>query len=246
MSNEQRRRGSSPREAAPLLRVSPFTSFRTARSPRSIVYSQTEGLGGRLELHRTTGNFRSPLSNHLSRLSSAAHQQSMTSFPRVDERQRSSSLSEATPKATTRPFPFAETRAGSSTSVATVGGAAVPSGAGAGAVGGAAGHPPALPRHNNGPSTREAGSQPTSGRASPVLSLSSRSLRTLPPSQRNTSFRSPTLPTAGSSSSNLPSTFKSLDSYSSRNVSAALEPGPSEVRQIDDVWQAVCVRVLPL
>lgn len=170
----------------------------------------------------------------------------MTSCPRAEERQRSSSLSEATPKATTRPFPFTEARAGSSSNVATFGGAAGPSGAGLGAAGGTAGQTPALPRYNSSASTRDAGSQPTSGRASPALSLSSRSLRTLPPSQRNTSFRSPTLPAAGSSLSNLPPTFKSLDSYSSRNVSAALEPGPSEVRQIDDVWQAVCVRVLPL
>lgn len=170
----------------------------------------------------------------------------MTSFPRADERQRSSSLGEATPKASTRPFTFTEARAGSSVSVATSGGAAAASGAGTGALGAAAGHLPALPRHNSGPGTRDTGSQPASGRASPALSLSSRSLRTLPPSQRNTSFRSPTLPSAGSSLSNLPPPFKSLDSYSSRNVSAALEPGPSEVRQIDDVWQAVCVRVLPL
>ncbi|ORY75964.1 HbrB-like-domain-containing protein [Leucosporidium creatinivorum] len=171
----------------------------------------------------------------------------MTSFPRADERQRSSSLSEATPRATTRPFPFTEARVGSSSNVSTAGGAAAASGAGsAGAAGAAAGYPPPLPRHNSGPSTRDAGSQPTSGRASPALSLSSRSLRTLPPSQRNTSFRSPTIPSTGSSLTNPPSLFKSLDSYSSRNVSAALEPGPSEVRQIDDVWQAVCVRVLPL
>lgn len=41
--------------------------------------------------------------------------------------------------------------------------------------------------------------------------------------------------------------FRSLEAYSQRNVAAALESGADlSVRPIDDVWQAVCVRVLPL
>ncbi|GAA6003959.1 hypothetical protein JCM10207_006486 [Rhodosporidiobolus poonsookiae] len=40
-------------------------------------------------------------------------------------------------------------------------------------------------------------------------------------------------------------TLRSLDSYSARNVAAALDQGV-EAKQTDDVWQQVCVRVLPL
>ncbi|GAA5931557.1 hypothetical protein JCM1841_005546 [Sporobolomyces salmonicolor] len=54
-------------------------------------------------------------------------------------------------------------------------------------------------------------------------------------------FRSPP---PGSSSGTVP-TLRSLESYNARNVAAALEPG-TELRQIDDVWQTICVRVLPL
>ncbi|BGP18600.1 hypothetical protein JCM10213v2_006666 [Rhodosporidiobolus nylandii] len=51
-------------------------------------------------------------------------------------------------------------------------------------------------------------------------------------------------PLPSSSASNLP-TLRTLDSFSARNVASSLEPGV-EVRNSDDVWQQVCVRVLPL
>lgn len=40
--------------------------------------------------------------------------------------------------------------------------------------------------------------------------------------------------------------LKTLDSYNARNVAAALDQGLDQGRMIDDVWQSVCVRVLPL
>lgn len=40
--------------------------------------------------------------------------------------------------------------------------------------------------------------------------------------------------------------MKTLDSYNARNVAAALDQGLDQGRMIDDVWQSVCVRVLPL
>ena len=148
---------------------------------------------------------------------------------RVDERPRSSSLSDATLRGATRPL--SDARVGSSV---TVGGAAL----------GGSGGPPALPRKESERIAQDGGSQPASGRASPALS--SRSLRAGSSSQRAGSFRSPTMPSSSVSAMTQPPTFKTLDSYTSRHVVAALEPGPSEVRGIDDVWQAVCVRVLPL
>ncbi|GAA6046973.1 hypothetical protein JCM3770_003458 [Rhodotorula araucariae] len=39
--------------------------------------------------------------------------------------------------------------------------------------------------------------------------------------------------------------LRTLDSYNARNVAAALDQG-GDPRQIDDVWQQVCVRILPL
>ncbi|GAA5897456.1 HbrB domain-containing protein [Sporobolomyces salmoneus] len=41
-------------------------------------------------------------------------------------------------------------------------------------------------------------------------------------------------------------TLKTLDSYNARNVAAALDQGMDQGRMIDDVWQSVCVKVLPL
>lgn len=160
----------------------------------------------------------------------------MTGLTR-EERQRSASLSDATPRAHTRPFALTEARGHSSSNLPAASGPAGSSATGAG-LGGS----PLQQREGIAQATREGGSQPASGRASPALS--SRSLRTLPPSQRANSFKTPALPS--SSTATIPPTFKSLESYSSKNVAAALEPGPSEVRQLDDVWQAVCVRVLPL
>jgi hypothetical protein len=64
-------------------------------------------------------------------------------------------------------------------------------------------------------------------------------------SQSTGSFlRSPGIGT--SSQSNLVPTLKTLDSYNARNVAAALDQGVDQGRMIDDVWQSVCVRVLPL
>ncbi|GAA5939572.1 HbrB domain-containing protein [Sporobolomyces koalae] len=51
--------------------------------------------------------------------------------------------------------------------------------------------------------------------------------------------------TSPSTSGNVP-TLKTLDSYNARNVAAALDQGIDQGRMIDDVWQSVCVRVLPL
>ncbi|KAK4052385.1 hypothetical protein OIV83_002187 [Microbotryomycetes sp. JL201] len=89
-----------------------------------------------------------------------------------------------------------------------------------------------------------------SGRASPALNHSARSIRHLsstslagPPSAR-----SPPLTSHSSSGSayGVPQ-LKNLESYSARNVAAALEPtGSTLARLTDDVWQTVCVRVLPL
>ena len=41
-------------------------------------------------------------------------------------------------------------------------------------------------------------------------------------------------------------TLKTLDSYNAKNVAAVLDQGIDQGRMIDDVWQSVCVRVLPL
>lgn len=54
--------------------------------------------------------------------------------------------------------------------------------------------------------------------------------------------RTPTLP---SSTSPVVPVFRTLESYSAKNVAAAFEP-VVDTRQVDDVWQQVCVRVLPL
>ncbi|GAA5879264.1 hypothetical protein JCM1840_004674 [Sporobolomyces johnsonii] len=61
---------------------------------------------------------------------------------------------------------------------------------------------------------------------------------------RRDSSRAPFRSPPQGSSGTVP-TLRSLESYNARNVAAALEPG-TELRQIDDVWQMVCVRVLPL
>lgn len=39
--------------------------------------------------------------------------------------------------------------------------------------------------------------------------------------------------------------LRALESYNARNVAAALDPS-LQTRQTDDVWQQVCIRVLPL
>lgn len=54
--------------------------------------------------------------------------------------------------------------------------------------------------------------------------------------------RTPTLP---STTSPVVPVFRTLESYSAKNVAAAFEP-VVDTRQVDDVWQQVCVRVLPL
>lgn len=59
------------------------------------------------------------------------------------------------------------------------------------------------------------------------------------------SFRTAASPSGGSTLGAAP-VLKGLDSYSSRNMAAALEGGGGTERQLDDVWQSVCVRVLPL
>lgn len=40
--------------------------------------------------------------------------------------------------------------------------------------------------------------------------------------------------------------LRALESYNARNVAAALDPLNLQSRQTDDVWQQVCIRVLPL
>ncbi|GAA6029182.1 hypothetical protein JCM8097_001640 [Rhodosporidiobolus ruineniae] len=55
-------------------------------------------------------------------------------------------------------------------------------------------------------------------------------------------FRSPPLPAHSQSGSALP-TLRTFESFGARNVAAALDPG---IEQLDDEWQQVCVRVLPL
>lgn len=100
-------------------------------------------------------------------------------------------------------------------------------------------------QRQNSLSAVQPGSLAGSGRASPALSMGSRrSLRTN--SQRGSSRMIPpplSSTTSSGLSSHVPPALKNLDSYSSRNVAAALE---ADTRQVDDVWQAVCVRVLPL
>ncbi|GAA5986126.1 hypothetical protein JCM10908_006421 [Rhodotorula pacifica] len=56
-----------------------------------------------------------------------------------------------------------------------------------------------------------------------------------------------TLASGGPSSSSSPAVpqLRALDSYNARNVAAALDPN-LQTRQTDDVWQQVCIRVLPL
>lgn len=53
------------------------------------------------------------------------------------------------------------------------------------------------------------------------------------------------LPPSSSLNGNVP-TLKTLDSYNAKNVAAVLDQGIDQGRMIDDVWQSVCVRVLPL
>jgi hypothetical protein len=151
-------------------------------------------------------------------------------YQAADERQRSSSSSDTTPRAA-RSLASAQT---ASSSQSVFGGNNGKSG-GDGAGGGTG--PPSFPRKDSGVSVRDV-AQP-SGRASPALSLS-RSLRATQASRPP--FRSPPIPTGSASNT---STLKNLDSYSASRVAAALEPG-AEVRQLDDMWQMVCVRVLPL
>lgn len=72
-------------------------------------------------------------------------------------------------------------------------------------------------------------------------------------SQSTASFlRSPILssssatdPSSSMLMANVP-TLKTLDSYNARNVAAALDQGTDQGRMVDDVWQTVCVKVLPL
>ncbi|KAM0790692.1 hypothetical protein ACM66B_004550 [Microbotryomycetes sp. NB124-2] len=89
-----------------------------------------------------------------------------------------------------------------------------------------------------------------SGRASPAQTASNRSVRHLSSTSLAglPSARSPPLTSHSSSGSTygVPQ-LKNLESYSARNVAAALEPtGSAQSRSTDDVWQTVCVRVLPL
>lgn len=85
-------------------------------------------------------------------------------------------------------------------------------------------------------------SQPGSGRASPSLGSSTRSIRQPTPGYAGSIAPMRT----GSSSGAIPHSIKSLDSFNSKNVAAALLGSSGEVKQIDDVWQNVCVRLLPL
>lgn len=90
--------------------------------------------------------------------------------------------------------------------------------------------------------------QEGSGRSSPASLRSAGPIAT-PSTSTSTfggprSFRAATSPSQGSTLGASP-VLKGLDSYNSRNVAAALEGGGTE-RQLDDVWQSVCVRVLPL
>ena len=152
---------------------------------------------------------------------------------RGEERQRSYSLGESAAHVTGRPSALLSTRSGVNTPGV------------ANAEAGTSGINAPMHRQNSLSATF-ANSQSISGRASPALSIGSRrSARTN--SQRGASRMPPPLASTISSgpSSYVHPTLKNLDSYSSRTVAAALEPG-AEARQVDDVWQAVCLRVLPL
>ncbi|GAA5922046.1 hypothetical protein JCM3775_003474 [Rhodotorula graminis] len=60
---------------------------------------------------------------------------------------------------------------------------------------------------------------------------------------RRDSTRAPTRAIPSPVPSPIPPQFRTLDSYNARNVAAALDQSASSV---DDAWQQVCVRVLPL
>ncbi|BGP42226.1 hypothetical protein JCM10449v2_006231 [Rhodotorula kratochvilovae] len=67
----------------------------------------------------------------------------------------------------------------------------------------------------------------------------------LPVFGRKDSARAGSRAISPSAPSPIPPQLRALDSYNARNVAAALDQG-GDLRQIDDVWQQVCVRVLPL
>lgn len=154
---------------------------------------------------------------------------------RGEERQRSYSLGETAAQRFTTPFNPPNTRQGFQSSGSVV--HAPPTNE--------VSTPTSMQRQRS-LNTTYTSAQAASGRASPALSLGSRrSLRTN--SQRASARMPPPLSSTMSTGASTygPPSLKNLDSYSSRNVAAALEPG-ADARQVDDVWQAVCVRVLPL
>ncbi|GAA6000650.1 uncharacterized protein JCM10292_000527 [Rhodotorula paludigena] len=63
--------------------------------------------------------------------------------------------------------------------------------------------------------------------------------------RRDSTRSSAKLALSTSSTSPAPPQLRTFESYNARNVAAALEPG-ADARQSDDVWQQVCIRVLPL
>lgn len=60
---------------------------------------------------------------------------------------------------------------------------------------------------------------------------------------RKDSTRAPTRSIPSPAPSPIPPQFRTLESYNARNVAAALDQSGG---QVDDAWQQVCVRVLPL
>jgi len=82
------------------------------------------------------------------------------------------------------------------------------------------------------PRRRSSGGQSVQGAAGSIPGLG-----------RKDSTRAPTRTIPSPIPSPIPPQFRTLDSYNARNVAAALDQSASSV---DDAWQQVCVRVLPL
>ena len=173
-------------------------------------------------------------SGQLSPPPSPTHRRSPTpdasaSHPRLAtdaDRKRAQSFGEQTPRASARPL----------------GGELGPNSGPRSMFGGAGGGPAVgLPRKD---SSLAVSSQLTSGRASPSLSVASSRPVTRHASNPGPPSR-PMRASSGSGSTQTTSPLKTLDSYNARNVAAALE-NSSEGRPVDDVWQGVCIRVLPL